>query len=192
MKPQQRRNFLKTLGTAGLGSLLAPSFLAQTSEHKTLQIKDGDLQEANRKNGTLTLQLLQTTDVHCQIHPHDELFWEEGKAVFRKTGGYAELQTFLKQLKKKNPNTFLVDTGDMFQGSQLSVETTGQAFVPILNAMDYQLYLPGNWEVIYGKQKMQQLMGALRAPKVCTNMYHDLGNGQKRRTHLPALSHLGT
>jgi hypothetical protein len=30
--------------------------------------------------------------------------------------------------------------------------------------MDYHLYLPGNWEVIYGKQKMQQLMGALRAP----------------------------
>jgi sulfur-oxidizing protein SoxB len=179
MKPQQRRNFLKTLGTAGLGSLLAPNFMAQTSEHKTLQSEDVDLQEANRKNGTLTLQLLQTTDVHCQIHPHDELFWEEGKAVFRKTGGYAELQTFLKQLKKKNPNTFLVDTGDMFQGSQLSVETTGQAFVPILNAMDYHLYLPGNWEVIYGKQKMQQLMGALRAPKVCTNMYHDLGNGQK-------------
>ena len=179
MKPQQRRNFLKTLGTAGLGTLLAPNLLAQQNHEETI----GDLNNKSlapvNKDGKITLQLLQTTDVHCQIYPHDELFWENDKAVFRKTGGYAELQTFLKQLKKTNPNTFLVDTGDMFQGSQLSVETTGQAFVPILNAMDYHLYLPGNWEVIYGKQKMQQLMGALRAPKVCTNMYHDLGNGQK-------------
>ena len=140
MKPQQRRNFLKTLGTAGLGTLLAPNLLAQQNHEETI----GDLNNKSlapvNKDGKITLQLLQTTDVHCQIYPHDELFWENDKAVFRKTGGYAELQTFLKQLKKTNPNTFLVDTGDMFQGSQLSVETTGQAFVPILNAMDYHLY----------------------------------------------------
>lgn len=179
MKKQHRRNFLKTLGTAGLGSLLAPSLFGQQPSKEPNSILDNKSLSPNDRKGKLTLQLLQTTDVHCQIYPHDELFWENDKAVFRKTGGYAELQTFLKQLKQKNPNTFLVDTGDMFQGSQLSVETTGQAFVPILNAMDYHLYLPGNWEVIYGKQQMQQLMGALRAPKVCTNMYHDLGNGQK-------------
>lgn len=179
MKKQHRRNFLKTLGTAGLGSLLAPSLFGQQPSIEPNSILDNKSLSPNDRKGKLTLQLLQTTDVHCQIYPHDELFWENDKAVFRKTGGYAELQTFLKQLKQKNPNTFLVDTGDMFQGSQLSVETTGQAFVPILNAMDYHLYLPGNWEVIYGKQQMQQLMGALRAPKVCTNMYHDLGNGQK-------------
>lgn len=179
MKKQHRRNFLKTLGTAGLGSLLAPSLFGQQPSIEPNSILDNKSLSPNDRKGKLTLQLLQTTDVHCQIYPHDELFWENDKAVFRKTGGYAELQTFLKQLKQKNPNTFLVDTGDMFQGSQLSVETTGQAFVPILNSMDYHLYLPGNWEVIYGKQQMQQLMGALRAPKVCTNMYHDLGNGQK-------------
>jgi sulfur-oxidizing protein SoxB len=177
---QERRKFLKTLGSAGLGSLLAPSLLAQNNESgQSFDAKHLQSDSVAKKNGKMTLQLLQTTDVHCQIHPHDELFWENEQAVFRKTGGYAQMRSFLKQLKKKNPHTFLVDTGDMFQGSQLSVETTGQAFVPILNAMDYQLYLPGNWEVIYGKQKMQQLMGALHAPKVCTNMYHDLGNGQR-------------
>jgi hypothetical protein len=33
----------------------------------------------------------------------------------------------------------------MFQ-EELSVETTGAAFVPILNALDYNLFLPGNWK----------------------------------------------
>jgi 2',3'-cyclic-nucleotide 2'-phosphodiesterase (5'-nucleotidase family) len=51
--------------------------------------------------------------------------------------------------------------------------------VPILNQLNYDLYIPGNWEVVYYKKAMQRLMGALNAPKICTNMYHDLGNGQR-------------
>ena len=131
------------------------------------------------KQKAYKITILQTTDVHCQIHPHDELFWENGKAVFRKTGGYANLASYLAGRRKKNPNTFLVDTGDMFQGSELSVKTTGKAMVPILNTLNYDLYLPGNWEVIYYKKSMQTLMGSLNAPKVCANMYHDLGEGKK-------------
>jgi len=126
-----------------------------------------------------TIAVLQTTDVHCQVHPHDELFWENNKSVFRQTGGYAHLATYFKKERKKNPDTFLIDTGDMFQGSELSVKTTGKAMVPILNELGYNLYLPGNWEVVYYKKAMQTLLGALNAPKVCANMYHDLGDGKK-------------
>jgi S-sulfosulfanyl-L-cysteine sulfohydrolase len=175
MEKNNRRNFIKTLGlTAGAGlltgnplSLLAENNLPIGSETDGVNDKP------------ITISILQTTDVHCQIHPHDELFWENNKAVFRKTGGYAYVSAMLNQFKKKNPNTFIMDTGDMFQGSELSVKTTGKAFVPILNAMHYDLYLPGNWEVIYGKRNMQTLMGGLSAPKICTNMYHDLGEGKK-------------
>jgi 2',3'-cyclic-nucleotide 2'-phosphodiesterase (5'-nucleotidase family) len=39
--------------------------------------------------------------------------------------------------------------------------------------------LPGNWEVVYYKKAMQKLLGSLQAPKVCANMYHDLGDGKK-------------
>jgi 2',3'-cyclic-nucleotide 2'-phosphodiesterase (5'-nucleotidase family) len=128
---------------------------------------------------TTSIQILQTTDVHCQVYAHDELFWENNALSFRKAGGYAHLATYFKNAKKKNANTFILDTGDMFQGSELAVKTTGKALVPILNALGYQLYLPGNWEVVYYKKAMQTLMGALTAPKVCANMYHDLGDGKK-------------
>lgn len=128
---------------------------------------------------TYTINILQTTDVHCQVHPHDELFWENDQAVFRKTAGYAQLATYFKKERKSNPDTFIIDTGDMFQGSELSVKTTGKAFVPVLNLLGYDLYLPGNWEVIYGKRNMQTLLGALDAPKICANMYHDLGEGKR-------------
>lgn len=176
-----RRNFLKNISTLGLGSaLLTPlssvaNANSSNAENEITHYNSND----NIESQTTVVSILQTTDVHCQIHPHDELFWENDKAVFRKTGGYAYMATLLKQLKKKNPLTFTIDTGDMFQGSELSVKTTGKAFVPILNAMQYDLYLPGNWEVIYGKKNMQTLMGSLSAPKICTNMYHDLGEGKR-------------
>jgi len=170
-----RKDFIKTLGlTAGVGLVAASPLVAMAEESET-----PTTDHASGSPSTQTISILQTTDVHCQIHSHDELFWENGKAVFRKTGGYAQLATMLKNFKKKNPNTFILDTGDMFQGSELSVKTTGKAFVPILNAMDYDLYLPGNWEVIYGKRNMQTLMGSLFAPKICANMYHDLGEGKR-------------
>lgn len=165
-----RRSFIQKglLAGAGLGLIPASNLNAQKAPNPPTEIS---------KNGIITL--LQTTDIHCQIHPHDEMFWENDQPVFRKTGGYAHLATMIKKIRKENPNTFVMDTGDMYQGSELSVRTQGKALVPILNAINYDLYIPGNWEVVYYKTQMQKLLGALRAPKICANMYHDLGNGQK-------------
>lgn len=175
-----RRDFLKSIGTLGLAVAIASPLSSIANNENTSSLEEVSYDNnGNIISKITTVSILQTTDVHCQIHPHDELFWENNKAVFRKTGGYAFITSMLNNLKKKNPNTFIIDTGDMFQGSELSVKTTGKALVPILNAMNYDLYLPGNWEVIYGKKNMQTLMGSLNAPKICTNMYHDLGEGKK-------------
>jgi len=176
---EDRRKFLKNIGALGLGIGISESVLAKNQAFTALTEVTKDSAFSVEKEVETVISILQTTDVHCQIHPHDELFWEENSIKFRKTGGYAQLATYFEKLRKKNPNTFLMDTGDMFQGSELSVKTTGEAFVPILNALNYDLYLPGNWEVIYGKRKMQTLMGALNAPKICANLFHDLGEGKR-------------
>lgn len=170
-----RRKFIAQLGALGASTGFSGIAAASSAEEKSQKTAPS----------SFTLSILQTTDVHCQIHSHDELFWENGKSVFRKTGGYAHLKTFLDQERKKMEYSFLIDTGDMFQGSELSVKTTGEAMVPILNALDYDLYLPGNWEVIYYKKSMQHLLGSLTAPKVCANMYHDLGEGKKGELIFP-------
>src|SRR5688572_11585550 len=179
-KQNTRRNFLKYSTLAGLGIAANPFSVLATDNKNTREEK------LQVKKGQQLVSILQTTDVHCQLHPHDELFWEEDKAVFRKAGGYAQLGTYFDIARKKNPNTFIVDTGDMFQGSQLSVETTGQAIQPVLNELGYNLYIPGNWEVVYNKENMLKLMGGLQAPKICSNMYHDLGDGGKGELIFPA------
>jgi sulfur-oxidizing protein SoxB len=173
---QKRRDFIKQIGILGastglVGTVPMTDVLYPESEEKTVDDFASDK--------PFVLNVLQTTDVHCQLHPHDELFWENNQSVFRKTGGYAYLATYFKNERSRNPNTFILDTGDMFQGSELSVKTTGESLVPILNALDYNLYIPGNWEVIYYKKAMQKLLGSLNAPKICTNMFHDLGEGKK-------------
>ncbi len=178
-----RRNFLKFSTLAGLGITANP--LSAFSSPKAAQNEPKETMETQLKAGQQVVSLLQTTDVHCQLHPHDELFWENEKSVFRKTGGYANIATYFEMARKKNPNTFIVDTGDMFQGSELSVKTTGKALQPILNALNYDLYIPGNWEVVYYKENMLKLLGGLNAPKICSNMYHDLGDGKKGELIFP-------
>ena len=177
---KNRRDFIKKISTLGGAGLLAssPIIAAAVKENSFSGNTAAD-------DKPFTISILQTTDVHCQVHPHDELFWENDRVVFRKTGGYAQLATYLQQERKINPDTFLIDTGDMFQGSELSVKTTGKALVPVLNALGYDLFLPGNWEVIYYKKAMQTLLGSLNAPKVCANMYHDLGEDKKGELIFP-------
>ena len=138
-----RRDFLQKSLFAGATTIGTPLVGTSLATNATASVTGAD--PARPATGTITL--LQTTDVHCQLHAHDELFWENNQLTFRKAGGYAHLATAIDSIRRKNPaNTVLIDTGDMFQGSMLSVKTEGRAFLPLLNALNYDLFLPGNWE----------------------------------------------
>ena len=96
---EKRRDFLKKLGVLSVGASVGNALSAGNS------ISESGLNRGNEPvKGKQVVNILQTTDVHCQIHPHDELFWENNKSVFRKTGGYAELATWVKQERKKEKN----------------------------------------------------------------------------------------
>mgnify|MGYP002371952338 FL=1 len=84
-----RRDFLKSVGTLGIGAGIIQPIHALTNQPST---EKKDTPTAVQRT---TISILQTTDVHCQIHPHDELFWENDKAVYRKTGGYAYITSML-------------------------------------------------------------------------------------------------
>lgn len=168
-----RRDFLKTAGTAGFGfafGTLAAGSLAGcgTSPEKMASsdaVKNGKAQK---------FTILQTADIHGQLLEHDEFFWENGTAVYKRRGGMATLKTMLNSLRNENPgNTLLVDGGDCFQGSGVAALTEGRALVPLINNIGYDLMLPGNWEVVYGKENMMKDLGGYNAAKVCANMYHD-------------------
>jgi sulfur-oxidizing protein SoxB len=172
---QSRREFLKAAGTALASSTLLPlSASALNSKDAAFQ-NEQIFKNKTVKNGKASvLTLLHTADIHGQLLTHDEFFIENGRPVYKKRGGYATLKTMIDTLRAQNPgNTLLIDGGDCFQGSGVAAFSKGKALIPLMNHLRYDLMLPGNWEVIYGKQILLEDMFGYTAQKVCANMYHE-------------------
>ena len=163
-----RRKFLKTTGAASAGLVV----LTNQSEASSIPEKE-------------KFQILITADLHAQLFTHDEFFWENEKPVFRKRGGVAVLKTMISHFRKKEKNTILIDAGDYFHGHAIATLTEGEALIPFMNAFDYDLVIPGNWEVVYRKQKMIHDLGSSTAAKVCANMYHADEQGNKGELIFP-------
>lgn len=167
-----RREFLKKTALAGMGASLGSSAMAAGSA--TPEVAAG--------SGSGRFTILYTSDIHAQLNTHDEFFWENGKAVYRKRGGLAVLKTMIGHFRRQNPaNSLLIDGGDYFHGSAVASLTEGEALIPLLNDFNYDLILPGNWEVVYKKKKMLYDMGHANAAKICANMWHktqDADNGE--------------
>ncbi|MBL7930792.1 MAG: metallophosphoesterase, partial [Bacteroidia bacterium] len=170
-----RKDFLKKIGAATIGMGLSPLAAFSLTDDKG-KAEDFSGSTVIQKGKAQHITLLHTSDIHGQVNVHDEFFWENGQAVYKKRGGFAHLKTMLDQLRKKNPNTLLVDGGDCFQGSAIATLSEGQALIPLMNNLNYSLMLPGNWEVAYGKKMLVKDMGSYNAPKVCANMMHDDNN----------------
>ncbi|TBW26394.1 bifunctional UDP-sugar hydrolase/5'-nucleotidase [Gramella sp. KN1008] len=124
------------------------------------------------KNDTLSINILQTADIHGQLDSHPELFWEEDQIVFKQRGGLANIKTLFEQERKNNPNTIIVDGGDLIQGSGYAALSEGKVMKDIIKNMGYDVIIPGNWEVVYGKEIMLEVMNSYDTKVVAQNMYH--------------------
>ncbi len=126
------------------------------------------------KNDTLKITILQTADIHGQLDPHPELFWENGKIVFKERGGLPQIKTLFDAERAKNPgNTVIVDGGDLIQGSGYVAFSEGEVMADVIKNMNYDLLVPGNWEVIYGKKRMLDVYKKFDTPTIVQNMLDD-------------------
>jgi S-sulfosulfanyl-L-cysteine sulfohydrolase len=174
-----RREFLKKATGFGLALGVGGGLISPLSA-STLSNQEGDLKskemvgnQAVKQGKASIVSLLHTADIHAQLLTHDEFFIENDKPVYKKRGGYATLKTMINHLRSQNPgNTLLIDGGDCFQGGGVAALSEGRAIVPLMNNIGYDLMLPGNWEVVYGKEMMMKDMFAYNCPKVCANMFH--------------------
>jgi 2',3'-cyclic-nucleotide 2'-phosphodiesterase (5'-nucleotidase family) len=180
LSDENRRNFLKKSAIIGLASLLNPMSEVIASNTKEVDSEEDSYQQ--QKSNEKIVTILITTDIHSQLFTHDEFFWENNQAVYKKRGGMAVLKTMIEFYRKQNPeNTILYDGGDFFHGHAVASLTEGEALIPIFNELNYDLMLPGNWEVVYKKKKMLYDLGHVNAAKICANMWHktnDSNNGE--------------
>jgi len=126
------------------------------------------------KMDTVSITILQTADIHGQLDSHTELFREDGQIVFKERGGLAHIKNLFDDERAKNPErTIIVDGGDLIQGSGYAALSEGTIFPEIVRNMGYDLLIPGNWEVVYGKDKMIQVLEDYRTPVIVQNMMHE-------------------
>jgi 2',3'-cyclic-nucleotide 2'-phosphodiesterase (5'-nucleotidase family) len=167
MTERTRRSFLKHVASMGVAPAIALRLRGRASA------ADFAASQAVQKGSAQHITILHTSDIHAQLDIHDEFFYEGGRPVFKRRGGFATLCTMIDELRRRNPGrTLVVDGGDCFQGSAVAAMSKGQAVVPLINRIGYDLVLPGNWEVVYGKDMLIKDMSMYTARKVCANMFH--------------------
>lgn len=168
-----RRNFLKAASLLG-GSALMPPAIGMATPGDAYHAREIRKNKAIREGKANHFTILHTSDIHAQVNTHDEFFLENDKVIYKKRGGMAVLKTMLHSLKMENPgNTILIDGGDCFQGGGVAALTEGRGIIPLMNDIGYDLLLPGNWEVVYGKENMRKDLGGYTGQKICANMFHE-------------------
>lgn len=187
LSENSRRDFLRKSTRLGLGlgiggGLIGTPVAASALNNENAAYKENAManNKAVREGKATKLTLLHTADIHSQLTTHDEFFMENGKPVFKKRGGFATMKSMINTIRNQNrTNTLLIDGGDCFQGSGVAAMSEGRAIIPLMNNIGYDIMLPGNWEVVYGKEMMMKDMFAYDGVKVCANMFHDTKDEMK-------------
>ena len=104
------------------------------------------------ENGEVVI--LFTSDIHCGI---DEGF------------GFAGLQQIRDELEAEGYTVILVDDGDAVQGETIGTLSNGEAIIKLMNAMHYDVAIPGNHEFDYGMEEFLHLTEMAEFPYVSCN-----------------------
>ena len=121
----------------------------------------------------VNIKLLGTSDVHGRIVP-----WSYGADVEDKSGSYAQIATYVKDVRKNNKNVVLVEVGDAIQDNQIDVFAKDKKYykdhpIPkVLNEMNYDIFVLGNHEFNFGMKALDKILKDIKAKKLTANFYH--------------------
>jgi sulfur-oxidizing protein SoxB len=117
--------------------------------------------------GEKTISLMQLSDVHGHIAPHAAIFVDGTRDP--ESGGMARLATLINDVRKDNPDNLLLLVGDTTHGSAEMLFTLGDAIMPMLNALDIDAFVPGNWDFGWGPRVYRQRFTADTATTLSPN-----------------------
>ena len=124
--------------------------------------------------GSGEITLIHIGDIHGHLTPRPNL---RSDGTGRPEGGLARMYSKIQEIRTREKNTLLLNTGDTIQGSAEALYTRGQALVDVLNRFRIDAYAPGNWEFVYGTERFLELFAGAkpRAPwtTLAANVYYD-------------------
>ncbi|MCR5047903.1 MAG: bifunctional metallophosphatase/5'-nucleotidase [Saccharofermentans sp.] len=130
--------------------------MAEETEATELPVGTEPVQTTAEPNGET--YILYTSDVHCGVD-----------AGF----GYAGLVQIRDELEAQGYQVILVDDGDFIQGAPIGAITTGEAIIDIMNAVGYDVVIPGNHEFDYGTDRFFELVQMSDFEYISCNFTHE-------------------
>jgi 2',3'-cyclic-nucleotide 2'-phosphodiesterase/3'-nucleotidase len=143
-----RRKFLKLAGQVGLVSAVP-----------TLASAAGALNP-----NTVCISILHTTDLHGHILPTVDYDGSPDR------GGLARCATQIKRWQQENPNSILIDVGDVYQGIDVSLRSKGALMIDLLNHLQYDAWVIGNHEFDWGIECFEHALQQSNMPVLAANM----------------------
>jgi 2',3'-cyclic-nucleotide 2'-phosphodiesterase/3'-nucleotidase len=143
-----RREFLKLAGQTGL--LNAVPTLASAA--------------AAFNPDTVCISILHTTDLHGHILPSFDYDGNPDR------GGLARCATQIRRWQRENPNSILIDVGDVYQGTDVSLRNKGALMIDLLNHLEYDAWIVGNHEFDWGMECFERVLQQSNMPVLAANM----------------------
>ena len=103
--------------------------------------------------GEKLITILHTNDTHSQIDPlpaNDRLYPDKG--------GVARRATLVKRVRKENPNTLVIDAGDVFQGTPYFNFFKGEVEYKSMSLIGYDVVTLGNHDFDNGVDALAAAM----------------------------------
>ncbi|MGH8094609.1 MAG: bifunctional metallophosphatase/5'-nucleotidase [Chthoniobacterales bacterium] len=145
--PPDRRQFLRLLGGAAT-ALLAPSWLHAAKDLSPDLVR---------------LSILHTTDLHGHILPTSDY---NGRSDL---GGLARCATQIALWRRENPNSLLIDIGDVYQGTQFALSDDGRMMIDLFNLLRYDAWIIGNHEFDWGMEPFLHALACSAMPVLAAN-----------------------
>jgi len=115
------------------------TFIKQTSAAGALIGLGGLTVSSANASKTKKITILHTNDVHSHIDPFGP---DDGRNANK--GGVARRASLVESIRKENPNTLLLDAGDIFQGTPYFNYYGGELEFKLMSMLKYDLATIGN------------------------------------------------
>ena len=131
---------------------------------------------------TLTLRIMATTDIHANLMDYDYYRDQSDPSV-----GLVRVAGLIKKARAEQPNSILLDAGDLIQGAPLADQVYRAGLAPgqihpvfmAMNRLGFDAATLGNHEFNYGLDFLEKSLAGARFPYVSANVI-------KREAHAKA------
>jgi 5'-nucleotidase len=151
----KRKDFLKYSASAGafigLGGLTATASTFET------------------ENSLKHITILHTNDVHSHVRP-----FPESDPNYPNKGGVARRYSLIQKIREENPNTLLLDAGDIFQGTPFFNFYGGEIEFKLMSKLGYDAATLGNHDFDNGTDGLNAQLPNAEFPFIISN--YDFSN----------------